>query len=337
MDRSSYHSKMSGSENRGATFRRGTVIGVNPGSFTAVVKLPDLESAQSAPIMGLYGASYGEDLTWMNNLRGAEVLLLKYNNEYFVLGTIPCQVTSTDSKVSVGVTGTDHGGACKTSYQKSEDYRNFNPNRPSDFFPGDKILRADDGAELSLLRGGLAILKGSPMAKIILGKIKDFIRIICRRAQWFSDFGEMNFTHNTDGRVGLEIKGGADFVTETHPTKAKWTVQAWVGDYPEDNLSRLFIRVNDLDNAEFVTLRMGTDGISEFEVSKDTKETIGRDSDKTIGRDNTETIEGNDTKEVHGTSDETVTGAKVVHSNGKYTMTSAIEVIIQAPKVSISS
>lgn len=309
MERKSYHSPVSGQDSPGALIRSGTVISVNPRTYTAVVKMPDIEAAQSVGMLNIYGASYGEDLVWLQNLRGAEVLLIKYANQYYILGTKPVQVTETDDTIVEGVTDTGHGGADPNSYQRRLDYRSFNPNRPSDILPGDKVIRADDGAEISLQRGGIAVLKGSPMAQIILGKVKDFLRILSRRVQWFTDFGELIFKHESTGRVGLEVHGGADFTSETHPSKALWTVQSWLGDYPNDSQSRLFIRVNDVSNSQFVTLRMGIDGTVELETTQDKMETIGAQADERVGT------------------------TKLSLSNGQMTLQSNTAVYVQAPVI----
>lgn len=282
MERKSYSSMFSGQDSPGNDIRSGTVISVNPRTFTAVVKMPDIEGAMSVGMLNIYGASYGEDLVWLQNIRGAEVLLIKHAGQYYILGTKPVQVTKTDDSVVDDVTDTGHGGASELSYRKRLDYRSMNPNRPSDFMPGDKIIRADDGAEIGLFRGGVAVLKGSPMAQIILGKIKDFLKIISRRVEWFTDFGELLFKHDASGKVGMEIHGGANY-GETHPGAAQWTVQAWLGDYPSDSQSRLYVRVNDPGNGQFVTLRMGTDGTIEMETSKDKMETIGEAADEQVG------------------------------------------------------
>jgi hypothetical protein len=254
-------------------FRTGVVTAFYPATFTADVRMEGVESKSEVPILGMYGSSMGSDLVWLQNLRGSIVLMVLIDGEYHILTTVPQQVPyapeeppavaqpvtfpSPESKVTAAANTTTH-----TS-------RSFNRNRPTDLLPGDKLIRAEDGAELGLFRGGITRLKASPMAQFILGKYRDLAMLIARRFKIHTDFGEVEFFHREGGKVGLEMKGGADYATETQPNKQNWSVLVTAGSNADDSKSRLFIEVRDSGGSSKVTLNMKNDGDLDVWAKKD--------------------------------------------------------------------
>jgi len=257
-------------------FRVGLVTDFNTASYTADVKLGTMEFLTSVPIMGLYGTSYGTDTVWLQDLRGATVVLILLNNQYYILSTLPQMVRSTLNEGNSAATVPTEEAKGLEDVRKQGAYRNFNPNRPTDMLSGDKILRAEGGAEVSVLKGGVARLKASAMAQFILGRFKDFGRLITRRFQMFSDFGEVDFFHTDDGKVGLNIKGGASYVDETHPSKGKWTILLSMGHCESDANHRLYIETKDVAGESQVVCALSVDG----KVSVTSKGDIEINSDK---------------------------------------------------------
>jgi len=316
-----------------------TVVDINPAAFSADVVLADGRTLQGVGFVGLYGSPLSQDITWLHNLRGATVRIAQLGSEYFILYTVPAQQVENDADFSIAATQEEVGGTDPNTYKDST-YTDYSSTRDGSFLPGDKILRANSDTELSLWREGVARLKASALSQFILGKYKDFARLIARVYQFYSDFGEVKSTHNAEGRVGLHVKGGADFEKETHPQAANWTVQVWMGDYPDDPDARLFVRVNDQDGTEHVTLKYDIHGNQKIKASNDDIQEVGNDRDHTIlndertmvgknsslqvlkdrdaqvGGDDTTSVDGDSELSVGGNRQETVGGNSEVSVAG---------------------
>ena len=259
-----------GSVDNKPTFAVGVVISCNPSSFTADVLVNRIEAYTNVPIVNLYGDRSSGDLSWVNSYRGAQVLLTNVSGVYYILGTIPSVSEQIQDLKDTNLPISSHDVPPESfkGYDETT-LNNYTTNRPSDFVESDKILRATDGAELSLLRAGVARLKASPTAQIILAKIRDLVRIVSRRFQLFSDFGEVNITHDGEGKVCCHIKGGASFSEETHPEVAEWTVQSWLGNYFGNTDARAVLRVNNIEQDQFAQIALLQTGEYRAETSKD--------------------------------------------------------------------
>jgi hypothetical protein len=322
-----YSSKLDTSSYRPEQFIVGTVVECNPSSFTVDVMVTGVEHYSSIPILGTYGGWQTRDISKLQKLRGAPVVLIYLEGQYHVLATLPMESTSIDKEVVTPLLDENYGGANSLTYDKSK-YKIYQGGRPNDYFDSDKVIGTGDSL-FGVFQGGIALLKASPLAQIILGKYKDFIRMIGRRFQIYSDFGEAHMEHTEEGRVRASIHGGADFRTESHPNVAKWTVQAWVGDDPQNHDNRLHIRVNDVENAEFVTLEMDIKGDMYLETSKTRNATHGKDENVdvkenrtlTIGQNQDETIGENLTTEIGQSRAETVGTDYTQDVGGAYSQT----------------
>jgi hypothetical protein len=62
-----------------------------------------------------------------------------------------------------------------------------NPSKPSDYLPGDFVYTVRGGGLLAILSSGIAILKASTLAQIIITKFEGLVRIVSRNYQRFSD------------------------------------------------------------------------------------------------------------------------------------------------------
>ena len=242
------------------TVRTGLVTDFNTTSFTADVKLEGSEFLTAVPVLGMYGTTYGSDMVWLQNLRGAVVLLILVDGSYHILSTVPQLVKQTNTDTYKGTIPETEASTTVTDVRKTLKYQNFNPNRPTSITPGDKVLRAEGGAEVGVLRGGIIRLKAASMAQIIMGKFRDFVRIVSRRFQIFSDFGEVDFFHAADGKVGLNIKGGASYMDETHPEVDKYTVLLSMGHCESDETHRLYVEVRSADGEAMSKCSLAADG-----------------------------------------------------------------------------
>lgn len=304
----------------------GTVSSVNVNSFTVTVVTGDNSLHSNVPVLDVYGTYMNQDVTWLKSLSGTNVLLVYLFDRYYVLAVIPFEIVDASKREDrVGDerlefpsgSGVD-GGADSGSYGKLT-YKNFSGRRPTDIFDGDKIIRAEGGAEVSLLRGGIARLRGGPLCQLILTKFKELGMLITRTFKHFTDFGEVEYTHNEEGRVGMHLKGGADYKQETHPKDPKWTVQAWIGDCPEDSEdTRLYLKVNDINLQNYVTVSFDIGGNISLDATKDEFKDIGRNSNIDIAKDRTITVGKNLLKDIKNNYTLNVGNNKDVSISGSY-------------------
>lgn len=357
-------------------YKIGVVTDVNPRSFSLDVKVENSEVYTGVQVLNIYGAAYSRDLVWLNEYRGAQVLLVYVLNRYFVLGTIPQKVSvDNESTYTSELLEPEYGGDAERTYKQAVS-KNYKCDRPTDLFQSDKVLHNSDGSTIGIFKGGIAKLKASPLAQIIAMKFKDLIRIVARNLQIFTDFGEMEVKHNEQGKTTYSIKGGADFKTETHPNEAKWTVQIEAGHHEDNPDSRLWIKVNDKEENESVILTFDIKGNMTLETTKDSVHNIGQDEKINIARDREESIGqdekiniarnreetiGNDlsttvsnnaelnvmneydvlvgadkSETVTGSSMETVAGSKTLNAGKTITIVASQAITISAPKVSIN-
>ncbi len=294
-------------------FVTAVVNGVNPNLFTVNAVAGQDKVYSNIPILDTYGTYFNNDVTWLKSLLGTNVILMWIIDRYYVLGTLPFESKHDEETLGQNISDGECGGKDEESYKKLRRH-NFSGRRSTDFYEADKVLRAGSGGELGLFREGVARLKAGPLAQFILGRFKEFGKLVTRIFSHFSDFGEVNHIHNDEGRVGLNVKGGAVYEDETDPENPKWTVQAWLGDYPDDEDSRLHVRVNSKNNVEFIELTMDINGDFKLETSQDDIQMIGNnrdheideDFDLSIGNDYTIKV-GNDLNiEVKGNKDEEI-------------------------------
>lgn len=238
----------------------GTVEDYNPVTHTADVDTLSLGYLTSIAVLNTHGTTFGKDIASLNSLRGSQVVIAMVEGNYVIIGTLPTRVSESITEATVETPEALLTGLNPNAYPRVG-LHNFSAGRPQGMLPGDKVLRADDGeTELGLYKGGIVRLRASSMAQFLLGKIKDFFRLIARTGQIFTDFGEIKFTHNDSGRVGMQILGGAEYATETHPNEEAWTVKVYLGNDPGNAANRLYIEVTDPTGFDKSTIAMDNAG-----------------------------------------------------------------------------
>ena len=297
------HTRYSGNERQGSTFRMGTVVDCNVSAYTADVQLHGHEIIPGVPILNTQGSSLANDAQWLVKLRGSQVALIRMGAQYYILGALPLQAVIPDTEAAAPVT--DNAVVSGDPQYTSNSFKTYQNRRPVDYHDSDKVLQTTSGTKLALLNEGVAILKASPMAQFILGKYKDFFKLIARVGSFYSDFGEVDVTHTKDGKVGVHVKGGALYKDETHPDVAKWTIQTWLGNYPENGDARLFVQVNDVDLSQKVTMMFDIKGNLVVEATHDHNVTIGND----------ETIEISGKQDIHVIKEIQITSDKLLRLN----------------------
>ena len=323
----------------------GYVEAVNPNTFTVDARIDRSETCEGCPVLNVVGRSLGTDLVWLQSLRGSYVVLINILGLYHVLSTLPGNLNTRDD-LSAATVGLSDGSIDPTGYEQSS-VRDFNQNRPNDFLSDDKIIRTEDGTELSLFRGGVVKLKASPLAQLILGKIKDFARLVARKFEIFCDFGEINSYQTSEGRTTLHIKGGAEYAEETHPSvstsvtdtginKSNWTVQAWLGDYPGNKDARFVLQTNnanaDASSFEYTFQSADINGQIFIETTKDFSTTVGENRNIAIGKDDKLKIFGDSVTNVVGNKEVEVEQEYGVMVGTDYSLTAVNSVSLQAAK-----
>ena len=270
-----YCNEYEGEENEQEVLHVGTITGVNVYGYTCDVILKNGHSLMGVAITGVTGTAFSDKLNWDGNLNGSTCLLAYVLGKYYILALLPVHVDSEKNEAVRSVLPTKESEKLEEKNKKSS-FSNFNSNNPIDLLPTDTVQRNADGAELSLLRGGLARLRATNMAQLIFGRFKDWGRLIARNLEVFTDFGEVTLLHKKKGRVGLTILGGAVYDKETAPKKEKWTFRAFLGDHKEEEKHRMFIQTNNEEQENKVTIASDTDGDLKIFAKRDVEITVER-------------------------------------------------------------
>lgn len=304
----------------GLSIITGTVTAVNINSFTVNVTAGEDKVFNSIPIINTVGTYFHQDIIWLKSLLGTTVCLVWLVDRYYVLGILPIEHAVSEKQLGYPVTDQECGGQDSDSYGNLG-YKNFKARRANDFYDADKVLRSDNGGELSLLREGLVRLKAGPLSQFILGRFKEFGRLITRVFKHFTDFGEVEHYHTSEGRVSHHSKGGACYEEEAHPNVAKWTFWEWRGDFPDDPNARWRVEVNDKEQTQYVYLTYDIKGDAHLETSRDNNREIGRDENQEIAENKTTEIGKNLTEEIGAEKNITVGGATNHESGSPHSIT----------------
>lgn len=309
-------------------FLIGVVTSFNPSDFTVDVKLDGVAYLTAVPILGMYGSGYGREMTVSSSLRGARVALVKIQNTYYMLNTLPERSSDGGIDMASQVTGDGFSGEDPTMYGRTG-CKAYRAGRASDFLNGDKVWSTDGGSMLALFREGMAKLKASPLAQIILFKYKELVRIVSRRFQIYTDFGELEFTSDGNGKTGFSLKGGALSSSESHPTTAKHTIQVWGGTCPAGDSVRFQMKVGSADGAGYCETTVDTEGAVTVTSTKGVtgdyagkEEIMFAEGGSRVYLDNFSTV---------------VTGNLTLRSTEKLMLSSAQKVSVAAPEVILNS
>ena len=305
------------------SFQTGTVVAVDTANYNCHVLTADGVSLSDVRLMNITGGPQQVEVSWLHNYLGAPVLIVEIQGVWYIIGTLPyagdrSQGMESGSFIPENITFKD---ATKTVSVPNNKQYSFKKYSPTKFLPGDKVLSADGGASIGVYIGQLVVIKAAALAQIILGGIRNFVRIIAREFSLFTDFGEVHSSHGSDGDRQFEIKGGAN-ESESSPDGGKYTVHTIFGAVDGNDVARFSCRVekdgkfiNDLRtiDGDFV---IGGDG--NFDVSVDgdirikTTKAIGINTDKTmnvvVGSDKQSSVMGTDQRLISGDAKDAVAG-----------------------------
>lgn len=264
-------------------FHTAKVISVNPKTSTCDIMRTEGGMLYGVAIANTSGGAFSTDVQWCSNLRGAIVYYGFLDNCPYIFGTLPSRIQLSE-KVAVDVAATSNGGANDKTYGKAT-AASYASGRNIDQQPNDKVISSDGGASVSLLGDGSAILKVSPLCQLILGAGMDFVRLVARQFQIFTDFGSLEFSHGSSGRNGLTIKGGAEYGAESQAGAGTNTVFMHLGDTDDAPEVRFGVRVTSTDGGQYGALAMGKDGRLIFTTSEDYLLSVGAEKHTLVDGD----------------------------------------------------
>ena len=176
------------------------------------------------------------------------------------------------------------------------------PNDPQDVLPEDWVRRSKDGNLMGVLRGGVNVMKSSPMAQIRTHSLEDLVEIISSKFRHITDMG--NYTINNDGgKTSLTWYAGSDQSLENGANTEKWTIRLEVG-----AIGDLFtLRVTTPDGNDLAKIHMSANGRMELLGAAGIDITSGENGtmEEAVASDKTTKIDGDYTVTVRGNVAET--------------------------------
>lgn len=165
------------------SFREGFITFVDPHRFTCSVRTLAGQPLLNVSWLIPSGGS-GTDGVHMAPNVGDKVLLCMTTSSPIIMGCIPRAGSpdTLETSISNSSIDTDIGGSSNLKNGMS-----LNPNRPSDFLPGDKVFTSKGGSLLALLASGGIILKSSHLSQIFLSKFNGLVRIVSRNFHRYAD------------------------------------------------------------------------------------------------------------------------------------------------------
>ena len=281
------------------SFQTGTVVAVDTANYNCHVLTADGVSLSDVRLMNITGGPQQVEVSWLHNYLGAPVLIVEIQGVWYIIGTLPyagdrSQGMESGSFIPENITFKD---ATKTVSVPNNKQYSFKKYSPTKFLPGDKVLSADGGASIGVYIGQLVVIKAAALAQIILGGIRNFVRIIAREFSLFTDFGEVHSSHGSDGDRQFEIKGGAN-ESESSPDGGKYTVHTIFGAVDGNDVARFSCRVENVS----------VDGDIRIKTTK----AIGINTDKTmnvvVGSDKQSSVMGTDQRLISGDAKDAVAG-----------------------------
>lgn len=224
-----------------------------------------------------------------------------------ILGMIPDAGRPPPSEEPESLTGTSGHGGEDPLLARSVAPSARMANEPRDQLPGDAVLRSPDGSSLGALRGRVAQLKGSDVAKIEAFGGTDLVRVVAGVFQMLTWMGESKIV-NDQGKTSFLWDGGADQLTQTGQDEAQYTIHVKLGH--EGNLARF--SVTNREGQEKFYVHVSSDGTvdvfarggirahygneaddrhSQAYMGSLTQEVVG-DRATTVDRDDTITVNG---------------------------------------------
>ena len=287
-----------------------------PGKMRGVVT--DVDAARHA----YYVRMSNGDAIWMGRIKSSpgDTSLLEIGSSVrvdlslgsaYIDGILPLDAEPTNTSAASGsLTGvTGHGGEDPV-FSPGASTNARGPNDPTDVLPGDAAFRSSDGASIAALRGPLATIRASALAKMILQGQANHGELVTgtwRHVTWQG----VSETTNNGGRTNFRWEGGSDQRNETGPGSRRYTVHLDVGS--EGNLVNL--RVTNADQQDLFKFHVSAEGRLTMFAAGGIESTGGAGAANGgaqqlhAGNLRTE-IQGNNTDQITGNSQREVSGSE---------------------------
>jgi hypothetical protein len=190
--------------------------------------------------------------------------------------------------------GTEKNQALSISYTEEvygayrirqiENRRNYRGDVYYDRVPGDWGWTSPEGNMLGILRGGLNILRTTPLNQILQFTEDDLLRIIARNYQLFTDFG-VHKIENFDGKTRVTVRGNSGLNDKFNTREETYEFNMEMGACSkEDDESQMFIKWKYINpNNKPIDFRMDRDGNTSFTTPRDVWVDSGEDLLITVG------------------------------------------------------
>lgn len=303
-------------------YRRCTILRVNPekgkcdiygeGCYYSDVALP-----------GLTTSSEGAASTIEVPKRGTPVLARVVRGIAAISQYLPVPTdTEAESKPRFSVAETQESA----NFYSTNDGPTYG-RLPRGLLPGDWCKMGEEGQCFALLEGGVAKMRGSPLAQVEAIHDGDTLKLTGRNMQLLSGFGRVVFSDD-GGKSAFLFEGGTDQITQVGGGEEKWQVRARVGgeaqgiaDFQLLNLrgERLF-SVSLSNDGSINGQRSGNTSISYGGTKTDDIKRgysritrTGNDSLRVADGNRIEWVGGNHQSEIFGTRDILISGSR--HDN----------------------
>lgn len=224
-----------------------------------------------------------------------------------IMGMIPDAGRPPTSEEPESLTGTSGHGGEDPILSRGVAPSARMADEPRDQLPGDAVLRSPDGSSLGALRGRVAQLKGSDVAKIEAFGGTDMVRVVAGVFQMLTWMGESKIV-NDQGKTSLIWDGGADQLTQTGQDEAQYTLHLKLGH--EGNLARF--SVTNREGQEKFYAHVAPDGTVDVFARGGIRAHYGNDSEDR----HSQAYIGNLRQEIVGDRESSVEGDDVTTING---------------------
>lgn len=177
-----------------SVLKEGIVTNVDPIRFICTVRTSSGQTLPNVTWLLPTGGSGVDGVHVAPNVFD-KVLLCMSTSSPIIVGCIPRMgIPDTNvPTVSGTILGVDQGNSSELKNGFS-----LNPNKPSDFIPGDKVMTSKGGGMIALLSSGGVMLRSSYLAHIFMSKFNGLVRIVSRNFYRFSD---------ASSQVAASVKG----------------------------------------------------------------------------------------------------------------------------------
>jgi hypothetical protein len=173
-----------------------TVTNVDPIRFVCSVKTVRGQYFNEVPWLLPIGGSGKNGMHFAPSI-GDQVVLSTGLTYPVIIGSLPR--LGTRSTALTNVSGSDLGLDAGNNTNMKNGFVT-NPNKPSDFTPGDQVFTSEGGGIFALLANGSLLLKSSTLAQIFITKFDDLVRVVARNWERFSDASQQTAA-NVKGRL----------------------------------------------------------------------------------------------------------------------------------------